>query len=685
VGGGIDATAAVSLTDTVIESNSGGGIYTTADLNVTNSLIENNTIAGSMPIEGLGAGTPGEGGGLYIVSGSTTITGTTFSGNQALGGPGANLVPRGFGPGGPGLGGAIYLAGGSLNMVNDTLAGNQAIGGPGGPEEPDGNGEGGGIYAAGGTLTAVNVTISGNSAIGGPPGEPPAGPTGMGEGGGVFNASATVTFTNTSLAGDTANTGGPDGQGTIGGDYNLIENPSGLTLPDATSHTITGQNHWPGTLQNNGGPTPTEALYSGSPAIAAGTSDGAPSVDQRGVPRGSPPDMGAYEANPAISAIPNQTGVEDVPITVNFTVSNSTEPITSMTAVSSNQTLVPNANLQLSNSGSSYTLKITPAAGEIGTTNITITVSNSVSSAIETFQVTIPITSGNIAAVGNGGSAVVFVIGTDHSLWRYASGTGWQQIGGAGTIESISAVLQPAATSSSSTGDPTVFAVTTPGGLAEYDNASGWTQIGGNGTIASVSAGTDRHGLADAWVLTTSDQLTEWSTSASWLPTPVGGAGSIAKYSAFTLDRVDVVTTAQAVYRYDPTIGWFSLGSPVAAENLSTAPNGTVFMTSVNGGLYEYTTSWTQLGGNGTITPQSPYAGLDKSGNAEVFVVTTAGDFAEYSLSGGWQTLSSTTVLTASATTIGEVAALFADGSISVHDDVTGWFAIAGPGFGLTE
>lgn len=48
---------------------------------------------------------------------------------------------------------------------------------------------------------------------------------------------------------------------------------------------------------DNGGPTPTCALPSGSPAVDSGTDTGAPTEDQRGIsrPQGAGMDMGAYE------------------------------------------------------------------------------------------------------------------------------------------------------------------------------------------------------------------------------------------------------------------------------------------------------------------------------------------------------------------------------------------------------
>ena len=64
----------------------------------------------------------------------------------------------------------------------------------------------------------------------------------------------------------------------------------GLNGPGSWSNT----NPKLGVLANNGGPTRTMALLSGSPAINAGSSP-APAVDQRGVKRGAKPDIGAFE------------------------------------------------------------------------------------------------------------------------------------------------------------------------------------------------------------------------------------------------------------------------------------------------------------------------------------------------------------------------------------------------------
>jgi hypothetical protein len=134
------------------------------------------------------------GGGLENFRGSiATVTGSTFSGNQALrsnGVAGAN--------GGDGLGGGLAnLTGATLTVSGSALTGNQAIGGAGGVGGNGGNGFGGGIFNDGlsvspdnagtpATLTVTGTTITANQATGGAAGS--GGSAGEGIGGGAYFA-----------------------------------------------------------------------------------------------------------------------------------------------------------------------------------------------------------------------------------------------------------------------------------------------------------------------------------------------------------------------------------------------------------------------------------------------------------------------------------------------------------------
>jgi hypothetical protein len=92
--------------------------------------------------------------------------------------------------------------------------------------------------------------------------------------------------------------GGADCRGPIiSGGYNLVGNSSDCSFSPSIGDLI-GIDPGLGLLQDNGGPTWTHGLLSGSPAIDAGSSDcPEPATDQRGVgrPQGSACDIGAFE------------------------------------------------------------------------------------------------------------------------------------------------------------------------------------------------------------------------------------------------------------------------------------------------------------------------------------------------------------------------------------------------------
>ncbi|MGH9762976.1 MAG: choice-of-anchor Q domain-containing protein, partial [Blastocatellia bacterium] len=198
------------------------------------------------------------GGGIQN-AGTLTVIGCTINANHAPG-PSSN-----------GTGGGIENSG-ALTVINSTISGNSA-GASGGGIDNEG---------ASATATAVNSTINGNSA---------------GSGGGIFTgAGATVNLTNTIIAGSVSG-GDCVNNGTIGtNDMSLIQDGS-------CSPAVSGDPKL-GPLQNNGGPTFTQALLAGSPAIDAGDDAvlGAPfnlTTDQRSFdfPRKACAhvDIGAYE------------------------------------------------------------------------------------------------------------------------------------------------------------------------------------------------------------------------------------------------------------------------------------------------------------------------------------------------------------------------------------------------------
>jgi len=223
---------------------------------------------------------PAHGGGI-LNSGVLTVRDCTISGNSAS-------------PASGGGGGINNNFGGLLTLINCTISGNTAL-------------DGGGIFATG-MATIINCTISGNTA--------------GTYGGGLLNNSEKMIVTNCTIHGNTAENGGgiyaslfeptthvrntiiegntgtsadPDVSG------NFISEGYNLVATDAAGNGFSGPGDQVGTaaftigaalspLQDNGGPTKTHTLLTGSKAIDKGKSGADPSgqpinTDQRGQPR----------------------------------------------------------------------------------------------------------------------------------------------------------------------------------------------------------------------------------------------------------------------------------------------------------------------------------------------------------------------------------------------------------------
>ena len=343
----------------------GGGIISESTLTVLRCLITNNR-AGSA------------GGGIYSEplspTGTLTVRESLVAGNRS-----------GFAGGG-------IATGSNLTLSNSTLSGNTASDG------------GGGLYLDGSQADIRNSTIAGNSAsFGG----------GMLLGG---DSGAQATLTNTIIAGNT----GADCE-TFGTALN-----SNHSLDSDGSCGLTGTGDLPGTnpllgpLANNGGPTDTQALLAGSPAIDAGGSVGCPATDQRGIsrPQGPACDIGAFELEMNTNVPPVLTS-DQASVTVNEgqtatntgTVTDANHDTVTLTA--SVGTVVNNGNGTWSWSFAttdgptqSQTVTITGNDGHGGTSTTTFSlVVNNVAPTIVSVT--------NNGPINVGGSATITVTATD--------------------------------------------------------------------------------------------------------------------------------------------------------------------------------------------------------------------------------------------------------------------------------
>jgi hypothetical protein len=286
-----NVNAQVSLSKLTIRNGSaplGGGINNSGALTISFGIISGNQAPGS----------PGRGAGIYN-TGTLTINFTTIAQNTATGYH-CDIFGYCVGAGGAGIDNegarrlsvnnstisgntaeSKYSAGGGLLndsaafINNSTFSGNSASVIGGAIESPSGS-----------TLTISSSTLSGNTAA---------------TGGGISSYLAPVTLQNTIVA----NNAGGNCNGTMTSNgYNLSgDNTCSFNGPG----DINNLNPLLGSLANNGGPTQTLALQSGSPAIDAGNPNGCTDgqehllkTDQRGSPRPDKEDtvgcdIGAYE------------------------------------------------------------------------------------------------------------------------------------------------------------------------------------------------------------------------------------------------------------------------------------------------------------------------------------------------------------------------------------------------------
>lgn len=244
-GAGILSWGALNLHNVVIENNIvngttadavGGGFCIGCGLGTGSGLLENVVIRNNQAARG---------GGIFS-NRPLTITASSIISNTALAGGGIENY-------------------GALVLTNSTISSNTATD------------NAGGIRHNANSLSVLNSTISHNVR------------------GGVI-ANSTTTLTNTILAENAVGEWG-NCSGTITSQGHNLSSDNSCTASFTAPGDRNNTDPLLGPLQNNGGPTPTRALLSGSPAINAGTIVGCPATDQRGVPRpqGGTCDIGAFE------------------------------------------------------------------------------------------------------------------------------------------------------------------------------------------------------------------------------------------------------------------------------------------------------------------------------------------------------------------------------------------------------
>ncbi len=290
-GAGVFNAGLATISDSIINNNStsssGGGIHN-GGFSYSNLIVTNSTITGN---------TASRGGGIYnggFGSSSVSISNSTISGNSAR------------------YGGGIRSSFGSLDISNSTISANTAVR------------DGGGIHNNSSEVDISNSTISANTAVR--------------YGGGVFNSyNSTANIISTIVATNTAQDN-PDVDGNfIDQGHNLIGDTTGSS--SFITSTLVGDTENPidpllGPLTDNGGPTPTQALLVGSPAIETGSNPLGLITDQRGDSfvrefLGQRADIGAFEFQPDDLPVPldDPSDLENTAFTTNENTGFTTENV----------------------------------------------------------------------------------------------------------------------------------------------------------------------------------------------------------------------------------------------------------------------------------------------------------------------------------------------------------------------
>lgn len=247
----------------------GAGLFTVAYDTTSFTRILDSTVQGNNSLGSSNAHT----GGVYLQGGPFSIRGSTFRENQASGYGGLSIFDHQIG--------TLIRASGDIS--NCTFVGNIARTGLGGGMNLQGSGG----------LVLQNLTIANNVAQ-----------CSVCFAGGISNGSGLdITLRNTVFLNNTGgNAFNPWAMlNPVSGSNNMqwpqIRPVSNQAETPVTPGAIFA-NAQLAAIGNNGGLTQTMALPGNSGAVNAGTSSGAPTTDQRGMPRHAAVDIGAYEWQP---------------------------------------------------------------------------------------------------------------------------------------------------------------------------------------------------------------------------------------------------------------------------------------------------------------------------------------------------------------------------------------------------
>jgi predicted outer membrane repeat protein len=270
-----EPSGTIRIVNTQFEGNKskhgGGGayLYTGTQDNV---IIESTSFNNNQTQKGVN-GDGANGGGLYVISNGQNkglvLNRTSFTNNTASS-----------------QGGGLWMYGAPTTITNSTFSGNKAIFSTV-PSENNFSRNGGAIAFYEAPATITNTTIANNL-------------SGWVAGGILADQKLAVNVKNTIFYENKAFNGGNPwniqqhtNREMSGGGGNIQNTPTNAGGAATTGIQVADPKL--GALQDNGGGLLTHALLTGSPAIDAGTTSGAPTIDGRGFNRDGKPDSGSFE------------------------------------------------------------------------------------------------------------------------------------------------------------------------------------------------------------------------------------------------------------------------------------------------------------------------------------------------------------------------------------------------------
>ncbi|KPA15074.1 hypothetical protein MHK_004719, partial [Candidatus Magnetomorum sp. HK-1] len=387
----------------------------------------------------------------------------------------------------------------------------------------------------------------------------------------------------------------------------------------------------------------------------------------------------AINDTPILSAITGQITNEDTAInSISFTASDVDSAPCGLTVTfnSSNQTLVPDANISYECDADNYTITATPDTNQAGTATITVTVTDDNLTATTAFELTIqevpdapvftkedvewewqnPDPNGNqLNDVWGSSSSDIYAVGTYGTLIHY-DGTEWN---------SIFVDNSPNLYDVWGTGSNDVF-VAGNGIVLHYDG-TGWTNIYSGTTLRSLwgTSGNDIFGVGSSGAIAHYD-------GNSWTSMTSGTTNTLLNVWANNSNDVFAVGNTGTILHYDGT-DWtvMTSGTTNRLDGVWGSSGNDVFAVGLSGTILHYDgTSWSGMTSNTTSALYNVWG----TGSSDVYACGTSGRIMHYDGS-TWSSVSS-----GSTTTLYGVFGLSSNdvfavgtGTTRMHYDGSSW------------